>query len=124
MEATALSSPAPLPLQLRFSASSRAPSVSRIALVSSHFVRVRCSVSSRSWRRIATGSFRARAVAGEEEEKPAQGEEKEEGEKEKVDYRLYQALMRGGEEVISVLKEMTELVSAFFLSLSPLMVFI
>jgi hypothetical protein len=29
---------------------------------------------------------------------------------EKVDYRTYQALMRGGEEVIDMLKEMTELV--------------
>jgi hypothetical protein len=56
-----------------------------------------------------------RAAAGEKE-KPAQGEK--EGEKEKVDYRLYQALMRGGEEVISVLKEITELVSAFFSSFS------
>jgi len=39
-------------------------------------------------------------------------------EKEPVDYRMYQALMRGGEEVASVLKEMTELVSALIGSLS------
>ncbi|KAG6556596.1 hypothetical protein Mapa_001537 [Marchantia paleacea] len=37
-------------------------------------------------------------------------EAKEGGEKkEKVDYKLYQALMRGGEEVITMMKEMTEL---------------
>lgn len=114
MEATALSSSAPLQLQLRSSvpsySSSRAPSVSRIALPC-HFVNAPCSVSSSSgWRRAGTG-VRVRAAAGEKE-KPAQGE------KEKVDYRLYQALMRGGEEVISVLKEITELVSAFFSSFS------
>ncbi len=33
---------------------------------------------------------------------------------EKVDYRAYQALMRGGEEVIDMLKEMTELVKPLF----------
>lgn len=37
----------------------------------------------------------------------AAGEESKTGEK--VDYRAYQALMRGGEEVIDLLKEMTEL---------------
>lgn len=109
MEATTLSSSAPMQLQLRSSvpsySSSRAPSVFRIALPC-HFVNAPCSVSSSSgWRRAGTG-VRVRAAAGEKE-KPAQGEK--EGEKEKVDYRLYQALMRGGEEVISVLKEITEL---------------
>jgi hypothetical protein len=118
MEATTLFSSAPLQLQLRSSApshcTSRAPSVSRIALPS-HFVNTPCSVSSSSgWRTAGTG-VRVRAAAGEKE-KPAQGEK--EGETEKVDYRLYQALMRGGEEVISVLKEITELVSAFFSSFS------
>jgi hypothetical protein len=42
----------------------------------------------------------------------AAGEESKTGEK--VDYRAYQALMRGGEEVIDLLKEMTELVKLLF----------
>jgi len=46
------------------------------------------------------------------EQQAEEGEGNVEEEKEPVDYRLYQALMRGGEEVASVLKEMTELVSA------------
>ena len=37
------------------------------------------------------------------------GQEDEAGEK--MDYKSYEALMRGGEEVISMLKEMLELVS-------------
>lgn len=73
---------------------------------------VRCALRATSWRnngqiclvperkRGATLRVRAgeQAAAGDGEE-----------EKEPVDYRLYQALMRGGEEVASVLSEMTEL---------------
>lgn len=60
-------------------------------------------------RRRATGC--ARAGAGEQPSPAGDGTEAKDTDKEPVDYRLYQALMRGGEEVASVLKEMTELVS-------------
>ncbi len=46
----------------------------------------------------------------------AAGEESKTGEK--VEYRAYQALMRGGEEVIDLLKEMTELVKLLFFCFS------
>ena len=59
--------------------------------------------------------MRASAAAGAAD--PPQGDAGS-GQQEPVDYRLYQALMRGGEEVISILKEMTELVSAFLLPIS------
>lgn len=75
---------------------------------------LRCALRATSWnngqsclvperKRGATLRVRAgeQAAAGDGDE-----------EKEPVDYRLYQALMRGGEEVASVLSEMTELVSA------------
>lgn len=58
-----------------------------------------------------SATMKSQQVLRRFEAKAVFSEAKEGGEKkEKVDYKLYQALMRGGEEVIAMMKEMTELV--------------
>ncbi|BBN07873.1 hypothetical protein MPTK1_4g06930 [Marchantia polymorpha subsp. ruderalis] len=57
-----------------------------------------------------SATMKSQQVLRRFEAKAVFSEAKEGGEKkEKVDYKLYQALMRGGEEVIAMMKEMTEL---------------
>ena len=53
-----------------------------------------------NWREGGKKRLQCRAQAGKEDEAG-----------EKMDYKSYEALMRGGEEVISMMKEMLELVS-------------